>query len=58
MKSESLLVWAEAIADSRDQLARLVYPGFLSQTPAEWLPHLPRYLRAMALRPKNPASTG
>ncbi len=43
-------VWAEAIADSRDQLARLVYPGFLSQTPAEWLPHLPRYLRAMTLR--------
>ncbi|MBK8752141.1 MAG: ATP-dependent RNA helicase HrpA [Candidatus Competibacteraceae bacterium] len=50
LNSESLLVWAEAIADSRDQLARLVYPGFLSQTPAEWLPHLPRYLRAMALR--------
>ena len=43
-------VWAEAAADIRDQLARLVYPGFLSQTPPEWLPHLPRYLRAIALR--------
>ena len=43
-------VWAEAMADIREQLARLVYPGFLSQTPAEWLPHLPRYLRAITLR--------
>ena len=43
-------VWAEALADIRDQLARLVYPGFLGQTPAEWLPHLPRYLRAINLR--------
>ncbi len=43
-------VWAEAVADVRDQLARLVYPGFLSRTPPEWLPHLPRYLRAITLR--------
>ena len=43
-------VWAEALADIRAQLARLVYPGFLSQTPPEWLPHLPRYLRAISLR--------
>jgi ATP-dependent helicase HrpA len=43
-------VWAEALADIREQLARLVYPGFLSQTPVEWLPHLPRYLRAIGLR--------
>ena len=34
----------------REQLARLVYPGFLSATPPEWLPHLPRYLRAVGLR--------
>ena len=43
-------VWAEAMADIRDQLAHLIYPGFLGQTPPEWLPHLPRYLRAIALR--------
>ena len=42
--------WAEALADIRDQLAHLIYPGFLSQTPSEWLPHVPRYLRAIALR--------
>jgi len=43
-------VWAEALADMQNQLARLVYPGFLRQTPPEWLPHLPRYLRAIAVR--------
>jgi ATP-dependent helicase HrpA len=42
--------WAEAVADIREQLAGLVYPGFLSQTPPEWLPHVPRYLRAIYLR--------
>ena len=48
--AEESPVWAEALADIREQLARLVYPGFLSQTPPEWLPHLPRYLRAISLR--------
>jgi ATP-dependent helicase HrpA len=48
--SESSPVWAEALADIRDQLAHLIYPGFLRQTPPEWLPHLPRYLRAIAVR--------
>ena len=43
-------VWAEAMADIRSQLAQLVYPGFLSQTPPEWLPQLPRYLRAIQTR--------
>ncbi len=42
--------WAEAMADIRDQLAGLVYPGFLSRTPPEWLPQVPRYLRAIAVR--------
>ena len=48
--TEESPVWAEAMTDIRAQLARLVYPGFLSQTPPEWLPHLPRYLRAITLR--------
>ncbi len=50
LSQEPSPVWAEALADLREQLAHLVYPGFLRQTPAEWLPHLPRYLRAMAVR--------
>ena len=41
---------AEAMADIREQLAGLVYPGFLSRTPPEWLPQVPRYLRAIGLR--------
>ncbi|MEI2743722.1 MAG: ATP-dependent RNA helicase HrpA [Candidatus Competibacter sp.] len=43
-------IWAEALADVREQLAGLVYPGFLSQTPPGWLAQLPRYLRAIVLR--------
>ena len=50
LNAESSPVWAEAITDLRNQLAGLVYPGFLSQTPPDWLPHVPRYLRAMILR--------
>ena len=41
---------AEAVHDLQQQLAHLVYPGFLRQTPSQWLPHLPRYLRAMGIR--------
>ncbi|MCB1771465.1 MAG: DUF3418 domain-containing protein, partial [Candidatus Competibacteraceae bacterium] len=50
LRDEQTSVWVEALTDIRDQLAHLVYPGFLSQTPSEWLPHLPRYLRAIAVR--------
>jgi ATP-dependent helicase HrpA len=45
-------------ADLRAQLQRLVYKGFFSATPWEQLQHLPRYLKAMAIRldkfPANP----
>jgi ATP-dependent helicase HrpA len=34
----------------RDHLARLVYPGFVSDTPWAQLGHLPRYLKAARLR--------
>lgn len=50
LSGESSPVWAEAMADMHEQRTRLVYPGFLAQTPSEWLPHVPRYLRAMILR--------
>ena len=39
-----------AVADIRDQLAQLIYPGFITSTPEEWFKHLPRYLNAIALR--------
>ncbi|HXH03389.1 MAG TPA: ATP-dependent RNA helicase HrpA [Candidatus Competibacteraceae bacterium] len=40
----------EAVQDVREQLAELIYPGFVAATPDPWLGHLPRYLKAAALR--------
>ncbi|MHB1292320.1 MAG: ATP-dependent RNA helicase HrpA, partial [Sulfuricella sp.] len=37
-------------ADIREQLANLIYKGFLSATPWEQLQHLPRYLKATVRR--------
>ncbi len=37
-------------AQVQQQLEALVYPGFLSATPAAWLPHLARYLQAARSR--------
>jgi ATP-dependent helicase HrpA len=52
-------VLAPAVADIRVQLSGLVYPGFVSQTGADGLPDLTRYLRAITQRlakvPENPA---
>ncbi|HWR96157.1 MAG TPA: DUF3418 domain-containing protein, partial [Arenimonas sp.] len=46
-----LMGWAAAnLADIKAHLDRLVYPGFLTRTPAPMLPHLPRYLKALGLR--------
>nr|VFK00691.1 MAG: ATP-dependent helicase HrpA [Candidatus Kentron sp. H]VFK01255.1 MAG: ATP-dependent helicase HrpA [Candidatus Kentron sp. H]VFK04659.1 MAG: ATP-dependent helicase HrpA [Candidatus Kentron sp. H] len=39
-----------SLADISDQLNALVFRGFIRATPAERLPHLPRYLQAMARR--------
>lgn len=44
--------------DMRDQVAHLVYPGFLTQTPFEWLRHVPRYLRGVAMRLKKLLNAG
>ncbi|PKM08732.1 MAG: ATP-dependent RNA helicase HrpA [Gammaproteobacteria bacterium HGW-Gammaproteobacteria-4] len=46
-----LMGWASAsYADMHAQLAALVYPSFLRETPEAVLPELPRYLRAIAQR--------
>jgi len=39
-----------AISEVREQVQQLVYPGFISATPLNWLPHLARYLRAAIQR--------
>jgi ATP-dependent helicase HrpA len=41
---------SQAVADIRAQIGRLLAPGWLARTPWERLQHLPRYLKAAALR--------
>ena len=43
-------VLAPAVADLREQLDGLVYPGFIARTGGQRLPDLARYLRAISLR--------
>jgi ATP-dependent helicase HrpA len=43
-------VWAEAVADARTHLARLLPAGFLVDLPFERLAHAPRYLQAARRR--------
>ncbi|TLS67598.1 ATP-dependent RNA helicase HrpA [Mariprofundus erugo] len=38
------------VEDIRLQMSRLIYPGFVAATPAEWLSHFPRFIQAAALR--------
>ncbi|CAD5109075.1 ATP-dependent RNA helicase HrpA [Zestomonas carbonaria] len=44
------LAQAMALNDIKQQLANLVYPGFVRETPAEWLKEIPRYLKAIDQR--------
>ena len=44
------LAQAVALNDIKAQLAHLVYPGFVRETPAEWLKEYPRYLKAVEQR--------
>jgi ATP-dependent helicase HrpA len=44
------LAQAVALNDIKAQLGNLVYPGFVRETPAEWLKELPRYLKAVEQR--------
>jgi ATP-dependent helicase HrpA len=59
IRSVTSMALLPAIADTREQLAALVRPGFISQTGLARLGHLPRYLAAIVYRleklPDNPA---
>jgi ATP-dependent helicase HrpA len=44
------LAQAVALNDIKLQLSNLVYPGFVRETPMDWLNELPRYLRAVEQR--------
>ena len=50
IKGSLSLSWVEAVQDIDEQLDWLIYPGFLSETPSQWLKHYPRYLKAIGLR--------
>ncbi|MDD5389140.1 MAG: DUF3418 domain-containing protein [Gallionellaceae bacterium] len=51
--------WKAPVADMREQLDALVFPGFLVAHSGERLAHLPRYLKALEMRlaklPNQPA---
>jgi ATP-dependent helicase HrpA len=44
------LAQAMALNDIKLQLSNLVYPGFVRETPAQWLKEIPRYLKAVEQR--------
>ncbi|MGH8578661.1 MAG: ATP-dependent RNA helicase HrpA [Gammaproteobacteria bacterium] len=50
MTQEVRAAWLQAFADIRQQLSALIHKGFISDTPPEWLQHLPRYLKAIDRR--------
>ena len=50
LRREPAPVLAAAVADTREQFAALIYPGFVSQTGLRRLPDLVRYLRAITRR--------
>jgi len=50
IKDATSMFLLNVLTDVRDQVAKLVYPGFVSRTPPDRLVHLPRYLRAAQRR--------
>ena len=51
------LALLSALQEVREHVAVLVHPGFVSETPAGELAHLPRYLRALAMRVEKAESS-
>ncbi|WP_418606838.1 DUF3418 domain-containing protein [Georgenia sp. SUBG003] len=50
IKGATSMFLLNTLTEVRDQVAKLVRPGFVSATPPERLVHLPRYLRAAQRR--------
>lgn len=50
LRGPVVLGQVESLQDIREQLALLIYPGFVSATPPERFADLPRYLRAILRR--------
>jgi len=50
LNAKASISWLNVMQDIKKQLDHLIYPGFISQTPDEWLMYLPRYLKAIDKR--------
>ncbi|MEM9601511.1 MAG: ATP-dependent RNA helicase HrpA [Pseudomonadota bacterium] len=50
IRRSSSLAWVEPVADIRDQIDHLIYPGMLSATPAEQLKRMPVFFKAIDRR--------
>jgi ATP-dependent helicase HrpA len=50
LRKNSLVSRTAALDDIKAQLTQLVYSGFVRDTPAPWLKHLPRFLKAIEIR--------
>ena len=50
MSGSASLSWVEPMGDIKDQIAHLIYPGFVVKTPAERLVRLPIYFKAIDKR--------
>ena len=44
------LSWIEAVTDIKDQIAYLIFPGFVTKTPGSFFVRIPLYLQAINLR--------
>jgi ATP-dependent helicase HrpA len=50
LRSSTTMSALPALSDAREQLAGLIYPGFISRTGTAQLRHLPRYLKGITSR--------
>ncbi|TVP58628.1 MAG: ATP-dependent RNA helicase HrpA [Halomonadaceae bacterium] len=59
LKGKIPLNLAHSLADVKFQMSQLIYPGFLQETPGQWLPRLPVYMQAAIQRlEKMPREAG
>ncbi|MEQ6884903.1 ATP-dependent RNA helicase HrpA [Salicola sp. Rm-C-2C1-2] len=59
LKGKIPLNVAQSMADLKFQMNQLICPGFMAQTPPEWLKHFPRYMDAALIRlDKMPREAG
>ncbi len=50
LSGKTPLTWLNLVQEIQLQLDNLIYPGFISKTPDEWLQQLPKYLQAIDKR--------